>query len=109
MALELTLNQLSVIFKVKLIDCISDVPFLLTDIATVAIVFVRTDGTTFSKVGTLEDDPENAEQKFIQYRNIPPETSILDMIGSWTYQGAGTLNNGGEFKTSERAIMWVVP
>ena len=109
MATSFTLGQLTVSYEVKLINCISDTPFDVSDIATVSIEFTKYDGTKFSKPATLVDDTENPPDKLIQYRNVPNETSILDLLGSWTYQGAGVLNDGGNFKTSERKIFWVVP
>lgn len=78
------------------------------NIDTVSIVFTKPNGVKFEKTATLEDDPENPTEKFIQYRNIPPTESILDLIGNWTYQGAGVLIDGSNFRTSERTIFWVV-
>ena len=108
-ATRFTLGQLTVAYEVKLIDCISNTPFDVSDIATVSMVFTKNDGTTFSKAAELVTDPDAMTEKLIQYRNNPPETSILDLLGSWTYQGAGVLNDGGTFRTSERKVFWVVP
>ncbi len=110
MAEQFTLNQLGVTFKVKLINCLSDQVVSTTNISTVSIVFTRTEnGTKFSKDATLVADTENPGEFFIQYRNIPPEESILNLMGMWTYQGAGILIDGSNFRTSERKIIWVVP
>lgn len=109
MVTRFTLNQLTIDYEVKLIDCISNTPFDVSDIATVSIVFTKYNGITFSKDATLITDPEVPADKLIQYRNNPPQLSILDLLGSWSYQGAGILNDGGNFRTSERKIFWVVP
>ena len=103
-----TLNQLGGTFKVKLINCLSSQVVSTANIESVSIVFTKTDGTVFSKDAELVADTEKPGEFFIQYRNIPPEESILDLIGLWTYQGAGILIDGSNFRTSERKIMWVV-
>lgn len=109
MAEKFTLNQLGATWKVKLIDCISDQVVSTTNIDTVSIEFTKYNGAKFSKPALLvEDVPDNPGEFFIQYRNIPPEESILDLLGSWTYQGAGILIDGSNFRTSERRIFWVV-
>ena len=108
MATTFTLNQLTVPYEVKLINCISDTPFDVSQIDTVSIVFTKYDGTVFSKPATLITDPQVPADKLIQYRNLPPEESILDLIGSWTYAGAGVLTDGGSFRTSEKKVFWVV-
>lgn len=79
------------------------------NIASVSIVFTKPDGTKFSKDATLEVDTENPLEFFIQYRNIPTEESIFDLLGHWTYQGAGILTDDSNFTTSERTVFWVVP
>ncbi len=87
MAEKFTLDQLGTTWKVKLIDCISDQVVTTANIASVSIVFTKSNGVKFSKTATLvEDLPDNPGEFFIQYRNIPLEESILDLIGSWTYQ-----------------------
>jgi len=108
LAIRVTLDQLGTTWKVKLINCISSQVVSVDNISSVSILFTKTDGTKFSKTATLEADPENAGEFFIQYRNIPPEISILDLLGDWTYQGAGILIDGSNFRTSERKIFWVV-
>jgi hypothetical protein len=108
LAIIVTLDQLGTTWKVKLIDCISDQVVTTTNIASQSIEFTKSDGTKISKPATLEEDTENSGEFFIQYRNIPPEESILDLIGSWTYQGAGILIDGSNFRTSERTVFWVV-
>ena len=108
MAVIVTLNQLGLSFKVKLTNCISNQVVTTGNITSQTIDFTKTDGTKFSKAATLEPDVANPGEFFIQYRNIPPESSILDLIGEWTYQGGGTLNDGSNFRTSERKIFWVV-
>ncbi len=109
MAEIFTLNQLGTTWKVKLINCISDQVVTTANIATQSIVFTKNNGIKFSKVAELVADPENVGEFFIQYRNIPPEDSILDLLGDWTYQGAGVLIDGSNFRTSERRIFWVEP
>lgn len=109
MATRFTLDQLTTTWEVKLINCVSDTPFDVSDIDTVSIVFTKPNGIIFSKDATLITDPQSPTEKLIQYRNIPPESSILDLIGSWTYAGAGVLNDGGNFRTSEKKVFWVVP
>jgi len=108
MAVSFTLDQLGVIFQVKLTNCISNQVVTTDNIASQTIDFTKTDGTKFSKTATLVADPQNPTEFFIQYRNIPPESSILDLLGDWTYQGAGILTDGSNFRTSERKIFWVV-
>lgn len=108
MATEFNLGQLGVTFEVKLIDCISDTAFDTSQIDTVFIQFRKTDGTVFEKVADLVTDPEIPAEKLIQYRNIPPETSILDVMHGWEYAGGGVLTNGGTFRTSEKKLFWVV-
>jgi len=94
---------------VKLINCISSQVVTTANIASQTIEFTKPNGTKFSKDATLvEDLPDNPGEFFIQYRNIPPEISILDLIGDWTYQGAGILIDGSNFRTSERTVFWVV-
>jgi len=110
MATKFTLDQLTTTWEVKLIDCISDAAFDVSSIDTVSIVFTKNNGVKISKDAELvEDLPDNPGEFFIQYRNIPPEESILDLLGDWTYQGAGVLIDGSNFKTSERTIFWVDP
>jgi len=105
-----TLNQLGTTWKVKLINCISDQVVTTANIDTQSIVFTKPNGIKIEKVATLEEDlPDNPGEFFIQYRNIPPEESILDLLGDWTYQGAGVLIDGSNFRTSERKIIWVEP
>lgn len=104
-----TLNQLGTTWKAKVTNCISNQPVTTTNIASQSIVFTKPNGVKIVKEATLEDDPENIGEKFIQYRNIPPEISILDLIGHWTYQGAGVLIDGSNFRTSERKIFWAAP
>ena len=108
MALIFTQDQLTVTYEVKLINCSSNTPFNTSDIATVSVVFTKPDGTKLVKAATLVVDTQNPGQFFIQYRNIPPETSILDLLGGWSYAGAGTLIDGGSFVTNEKQIFWVV-
>lgn len=107
MVITFTLNQLGTTWKVKLINCLSSQVVSTANIDTVSIIFTKPDGTIFSKDAELVPDTENAGEFFIQYRNIPPEESILDLIGSWTYQGAGVLIDDSNFRTSERVIFWV--
>lgn len=109
MATKFTLGQLTTTWEVKLTDCISDTAFDTSQIDTVSIVFTKNNGIVFTKDATLITDPENPTEKLIQYRNIPPELSILDLIGNWSYAGAGVLINGGNFRSSEKKIFWVVP
>ena len=104
-ATQFTLNQLGVTFSVKLFDCESDSEFSTANIDTVSIVFTKSDGTQFSKNGALVEDGSNPGTFFIEYRNLPPEESILDLLKNWTYQGAGVLIDGSNFKTSERKII----
>lgn len=108
MATSFTLGQLTTLWEVKLINCISNTPFDVSQISSVSIVFTKYDGTVFSKAATLVTDPQVPADKLIQYRNIPPETSILDLIGDWTYAGSGVLTDGGTFRTSEKKVFWVV-
>lgn len=108
-ATKFTFGQLTTTWEVKLIDCISDTPFDISKIDTVSIVFTDNDGTVFSKDATLIPDPEAPTEKLIQYRNLPPEESILDLLGSWSYAGSGVLLDGGTFRTSETKVFWVVP
>ncbi len=78
-------------------------------ISTVTIEFTKPDGTTLSKDATLITDPDNTGEFLIQYRNIPPETSILDLSGQWEYAGGAILDDGGSnFTTSETTVFWVV-
>ena len=109
MAEIFTLDQLGTTWKVKLINCLSDQVVTTTNISTVSILFTKSNGAKFSRDAELVADPENVGEFFIQYRNIPPEESILDLIGHWTYQGAGVLIDGSNFRTSERKIIWVEP
>jgi len=109
MAEIFTLDQLGTLFKVKLTNCISNQVVTTANIASQSILFTKPDGIKFTKAATLEDDLDNPPEKFIQYRNIPPEDSIFDLIGDWTYQGAGVLIDGSNFRTSERKIIWVEP
>lgn len=109
MATSFTFGQLTTTWEVKLINCISDTPFDVSQIDTVSIVFTKNDGIVFSKDATLITDPQVPADKLIQYRNLPPELSILDLTGSWTYAGAGVLLDGGNFRTSEKKVFWVVP
>lgn len=109
MATQFTLDQLGIIFRVKLTDCISSTPVTTANISSQSIEFTRPDGSKFSKPATLLADVANPGEFFLQYRNIPPESSILNQIRDWTYQGAGILTDGSNFKTSERKIFWVVP
>lgn len=99
---------MGIIFRVKLIDCIASIPFDIDQIIDQSIEFTRPDGSKFSKTATLLSDVDNPGTFFLQYRNIFPEESILDLIGSWTYQGAGILSDSSDFRTSERTIFWVV-
>ena len=109
MALEFTLGQLTTTWEVKLTDCVSDEVRDTADIDTVSIVFTKHDGTKFTKTATLITDPDAPTEKLIQYRNIPPESSILDLIGDWSYAGSVVLIDTGSFRTSEKRVFWVVP
>ena len=109
MALTFTLDQLTTTWEVKLTDCSSGQVRDTSDISSVGITFTKSDGTTFTKTGTLITDPSAPTEKLIQYRNIPPETSILDLLGEWEYAGFVVLTDTGSFRTSERQVFWVVP
>ncbi len=111
MVIRVTLNQTGTTWRVKLVNCISSQVFDIDDVNdTVSIIFTKTDGTTFSKDADLVEDTENLGEFFIEYRNLGSEISILDLLGHWTYQGAGPLfDDGSDFRTSERTVFWVVP
>lgn len=109
MALTFTLDQLTTTWEVKLTDCTSGDIRDTADIDSVGIVFKKPDGTRFTKIGTLIPDPDAPTEDLIQYRNIPPEISILDKTGDWEYGGFVVLLDTGTFKTSERQVFWVVP
>ncbi len=108
MALIFTQDQLTVTYEVKLTNCESGVVFNTSSIDTVSIVFTKNDGTKLEKEAELVADTENPGEFFIRYRNIPPDESILDLLGSWSYAGAGVLVDGGNFVTSEKKVFWVV-
>ena len=104
-----SLDQLGVRFTVKLIDCISNMPFDVSDVepGSTFIRFYKSDGTEFQKSADLIPDPENVEEEIIEYINLPPEESILDKRGVWEYAGGGELTNGANFQTSQRKVFWV--
>lgn len=110
-----SLDQLGVRFTVKLIDCISDTLFDVSDVepGSTFIKFYKPDGSSFQKAAILIPDPENIDEFIIEYINgndgIPPETvSILDDNTShWEYAGGGVLTNGDNFQTSQRKVIWV--
>ena len=102
-----SLDQLGVLFQVKLIDCLSDTPFDVSDVSAVSIVFYKPDGTRFEKPATLVEDPDNLSEFFIQYHNTTPEDSILDLRGAWEYAGAAVLSTSDNLQTSQRKVFWV--
>ena len=109
MALIFTLGQLTTTWEVKLTNCDSNTPFETSDIDKVSIVFTKPDGTKLVKAATLIPDTTNPGEFLIQYRNIPPEESILDdSTSSWSYAGAGVLMDGGSFVTNEKQIFMVI-
>ena len=79
-----------------------------SSIDTVTIEFTKPDGSKLSKDADLITDPDDPTQKLIQYRNIPPEASILDLRGEWEYGGGAVLVDGSNFETSERTVFWVI-
>lgn len=103
-----TEDQLTVTYEVKLFSCATDTVFDTDDIDEVFIVFTKPDGTKLTKDADLVEDTENPGTFFIQYRNIPPDDSILDDTGGWSYAGAGDLIDGGHFVTSEKQRFWVI-
>lgn len=109
MALVFTLDQLTTTWEVKLTDCDTGLARDTSNIASVGITFTKSNGATFTKTGTLITDPDVPAEKLIQYRNIPPEESILDLVGKWEYAGFVILTDTGSFRTSERKVFWVVP
>jgi len=108
LATKFSLDQLGVIFQVKLTDCVTELPSDVSDVVSQTIVFYKPDGTEFSKTASLVADPDNAGQFFIQYQNTSPEASILDLLGNWEYAGAVVLNTSDHLQTSERTVFWVV-
>lgn len=103
-----SLNQLGVLFQIKLIECTSGTPFDVDDIDTVSIIFYKPDGIRFEKPATLvEDLPDNSGEFFIQYHNTTDEESIFDLIGSWEFAGAAVLTNGDNLEANVRTVFWV--
>lgn len=109
MALTFSLDQNGVLFRVKLIDCISDTPFDTDDVDTVSIIFYKHNGESFSKVAELKEDDTTAGEFYITYQNTFPEESILDLRGQWEYSGAAVLKTTSDnLQTSQRQVFWVV-
>lgn len=109
MAIEFSLNQEGVTWRVKLTDCITKTPFSLTDVIDQFISFYKPDGTRIQKQGALvEDLPDNPGEFFIEYTNTSPEESILDLLDFWEYAGVAELVTTDEFQTSQRQVFWVV-
>lgn len=79
-----------------------------SSIDTVTIEFTKPDGSKLSKDADLITDPDDPTQKLIQYRNIPPEASILDLRGEWEYGGGAVLVDTSNFETTERTVFWVI-
>ena len=105
MAVIFALNHLGAKFQVKLTDCIDDSDLDVSSVAEQSIIFTKPDGTKIEKVATLEVE---GSDNLITYINTDPEvTSILDLIGNWSYSGKVKLNNNDEFSTSESFIFWV--
>ncbi len=109
MANQFALNFLGVEWEIKLLDCVDKTNFNVTDVSDQQIVFYKPDGTQLIKQALLVEDPDNAEIKYIKYRNTAPETkSILDLLGKWEFAGMVQLLSNDSFQTSQRSIFWVV-
>lgn len=105
MATIFALNHLGAKFQVKLTDCVDDVDLDVSSVIQQSIIFTKPNGTKIEKVATLE---EESGEFFITYINTDPDvTSILDLIGNWSYQGKVKLSNDDEFSTSQKFIFWV--
>lgn len=109
MAIEFSLGQRGTTWRVKLTDCITELPFDISDVASQSIVFYDPNGNSFSKAGTLEEDlPDNPGTYYIVYHNTDPEESILTILDEWEYAGAAVLTTTDNLQTSEREVFWVV-
>ena len=108
MAITHALNQLGVKFKVKVEDCLTNTAFDANDITDQKIIFYKPNGVKITKQAVLVVDTLKPTEKFVQYQNTTPETSILDLLGEWEYAAEITLVSTDTAQTSQRQIFWVV-
>lgn len=83
-------NQLGVDFKATLYNADKTV-FDLTNKTTISCIFKRPGGTTITKTGLLDGAATLGK---VIYSNETPETSILDIEGTWYYKFDITLSDG---------------
>jgi len=85
MASIFALDSLGARFSVKITDCTGGVVPPAANVTDQKIVFYKPNGIKFEKDAILI--VESATDYTIEYQNIFPEASILDLIGNWEYAG----------------------
>ena len=98
------LDDLGITWRVKLVDCKLDMDFDVSDVEDQFIIFIKPDGTRLEEQAILVEDPISSGIFYIQFSNVT--TSILDLVGNWSYAGKVILDSGSIF-TSSSVIFWV--
>lgn len=102
------LNFLGAEWEVKLVDCMNDMNFDISDVIDQQIIFYKPDGTRLEKQAQLIEDPNDPNNHFITFVNTAPDTkSILDLVGKWEFSGMVQLSSNDSFQASQRSIFWV--
>lgn len=105
MASIFALDSLGAKFSVKVTDCTGGVVPPAANVSDQKIIFYKPDGIKIEKDATLI---VNSQTDYtIEYQNISPEASILDLVGNWEYAGKIKLVTDDTFQTSERFVFWV--
>jgi len=105
MVIIFSLDQEDIKIQIKVIDCVTDIPFGVLDIIDQKIIFYKPNGLRLDKQASLVEDTENLGEFFVQFQGEIP--SFLDLIGSWEYAAEIQLFNNAITQTSQRVVFWV--
>jgi len=105
MAIIFTLGQEEIKIQIKITDCVTDIPFDVSDIIDQKIIFYKPNGLRLDKQASLVEDTENPGEFFVQFQGEIP--SFLDLVGSWQYAAEIKLVNNAKVQTSQRVVFWV--
>lgn len=105
MASIFALDSLGAKFSVKVTDCTGGIVPPAANVSDQKIIFYKPNGIKIEKDAILV---VNSQTDYtIEYQNISPEASILDLVGNWEYAGKIKLVTDDTFQTSERFVFWV--
>lgn len=104
MAETFRLNNLGILFRVKLVDCKLDEDFDTDNVVDQFIIFEKPDGTKLVMPATLVEDPNGSGIFFIEFIDT---NGILDLIGNWSYTGKIITTSPAQELTSASVIFWV--